>query len=172
LRVENFLGPVAELVRFLALLLAEPIELAGASIEIRFPGTQAPFHLTNLCHGRFESHLSLFELALLSPEIVRLRLETGPHVFGVLNPGGQLGFARFQARILIEGILMFGPHFLAHAFEARAERGQHGLLTFESSGTLCQVGLDSALFFFLLTDLDFFTTQIVVKRSQLLCLLF
>ena len=53
-----------------------------------------------------------------------------------------------------------------------AQRGQHGLLAFQRGGALGQHGLGRALFLLLLADFLLFATQVVVKRRQLLRLLF
>ncbi len=123
--------------------------------------------MPQLSDSRFHGRAALVEAPPLLAVQLAIVVHLGAEFFRLGLAIAQVRLARFLQNTLIAERLLLSPQFLAHAFKARAEGCQHGLLSFQRRRALIQLGDHPIVFLLLLRQPFGIAHQTVVPFIEL-----
>ena len=99
-------------------------------------------------------------------------LQLGAQLLGFLRASLEVRLRGGEARLLFGHPLLVAAQILTHAFQTRAQTGEHGLLAFQGGGSLRQLGQHVLVFLLLFRELVGLRAQLLIPGVKLLRLLF
>jgi len=100
-----------------------------------------------------------------------LIVDLRPQSLRLLQTLLKLGLRCVEPRLLVGNTLLVAAYLIAHALQARAERGEHGLLPFQSRTPLSQLSSRGILIGFLSGESGRFGAQLIMPFTGVLSVL-
>ena len=100
-------------------------------VEFLFVGLQGVLGLTQLGNGGVQNAPPLLETPTLFLMKLKVVVETLAQLLNVGQPVLEVGLRRLLHDVLVAERFLLAAQLLAHPFHPRAQRGEHGLLTFQ-----------------------------------------